>query len=482
MIVCDGRHGSVVGGRYRLEQVLHCGPDRCVHRAHDVLLRRAVTTVIAAPSDGEPVPEAVTLPISARLPHGPGLAEVYDGGDDDGVLYLVVPRIEGTSLADDLATGPLPVAEVRELGAQIALALLPIHRHGCAHGALGAALVTRGPTGVTVAGLGVDEWLHRWAHQHRDPPHPAPEQRGPAPSVSPATDVYALGRLLGAAAGRLPRKEPLRVVLRAMTARDPALRPDTVELLDLLHGTSLPRSARRVLTGTVTTVALVGALALGGLVAQAASTSAGLFGGATVGAATPSRSVEVPRVVSDTATGHTATAHTATAHTATAHTATGHTATSHTATGHTATGHTATSSTPSGARQDGGHRSVDPVAVVVTQEAGPARPETHASGATSDEPEARDTVTSPDAPGPPSSRVRADRPHVTSTTDPRKTAPRSPTARAGRHTPVRTPRSVVPTTTRPAPTSPSTGAKKSSRASCSSLPTCMSGPEVPPQH
>ena len=459
MIVCDGRHGSVVGGRYRLEQVLHCGPDRCVHRAHDVLLRRAVTTVIAAPSDGEPVPEAVTLPISARLPHGPGLAEVYDGGDDDGVLYLVVPRIEGTSLADDLATGPLPVAEVRELGVQIALALLPIHRHGCAHGALGAALVTRGPTGVTVAGLGVDEWLHRWAHQHCDPPHPAPEQRGPAPSVSPATDVYALGRLLGAAAGRLPRKEPLRAVLRAMTSRDPALRPDTVELLDLLHGTSPPRSARRVLTGTVTTVALVGALALGGLVAQAASTSAGLFGGATVGAATPSRAVEVPRVVSDTATGHTAT---------------GHTATGHTATGHTATSHTATSSTPSAARQDVGHRSVDPVAVVVTQEAGPARPETHASRATSDEPEARDTVTTPDAPSPPSSRIRAERPHVTPTTDPTTTAPRSPTARAGRQIPVRTPRSVVPTTDHTAPTSPTTGAQKSSRPS-------MSGPEVP-QH
>ncbi|NMO89454.1 hypothetical protein [Actinomycetospora sp. TBRC 11914] len=288
-----------MGGRYRLEQVLRCGPGRCEHRAHDELLRRTVTTVIAEPASPEPLPDAVTLPISARTEHGPGLAEVYDGGGEDGVLYLVVARAEGACLADDLAAGPLPVPEVRALGVQIARVLLPVHRHGYAHGALGAQLVTRGPSGVTVAGLGVEEWLRRWAHQRCDPPHPAPEQRAARSPISPATDVYALGRLLGAAAGRLPRSEPLRAVLRAMTARDPTSRPDTRAVIDLLGGRRRPGAddepagPGRALAGTLSTLALAGALAVGGLAAHMGPS--GLLGGATLGwPSSPSRVADRP--------------------------------------------------------------------------------------------------------------------------------------------------------------------------------------------
>lgn len=298
-ITCGHRHAAVVGGRYRLEQVLRSGPARCEHRAHDELLRRTVTTVIAAPASGEPLPDAPTLPDSARTEHSPGLAEVYDGGGEGGVLYLVVPRVEGTCLADDLAEGPLSVTEVRVLGVRIARVLLPVHRHGRAHGALGAETVTRGPSGVTVAGLGVREWLHRWAHQRYDPPHPAPEQRGPDPSISPATDVYALGRLLGVAAGRLPRSEPLRAALRAMTRTDPAARPTTREVIDLLEGRALPGAEvqqpgpGRALAGTLCAVALAGALALAGFVAHTAPS--GLLGGATLGwPAPPSPVVDRP--------------------------------------------------------------------------------------------------------------------------------------------------------------------------------------------
>lgn len=293
-LACEHRHGPVVAGRYRLEQVLRHGPGRCEHRARDELLRRTVTTLIAVPPNGES-PLETTLPMSARRGHGPGLAEVFDGGVEDGVLYLVVPRVEGTCLADDLAAGPLPVEEVRTLGAQVARALLPLHRHGCAHGALGAELVTRGPGGVTVTGLGVDEWLHRWAHHRSTPPHPAPEQRAPTPSVSPATDVYALGCLLRAAAGRLCRSDPLRPVLRAMTATDPAARPGTAEVVARLVAPA-PVPPTRPLAGTLAATAFAGTLALGGLVVHTAGAPAGFPGNATISPFTlPSQVVAVPR-------------------------------------------------------------------------------------------------------------------------------------------------------------------------------------------
>jgi serine/threonine-protein kinase len=283
----------VVAGRYRLEQVLRRGPGRCEHRARDELLRRAVTTLIAVPPSGES-PLETTLPMSARQDHGPGLAEVFDGGVENGVLYLVVPRLEGTCLAEDLATGPLPVDEVRTLGAQVAAALVPLHRHGCAHGALGAELVTRGPGGVTLTGLGVDEWLHRWAHHRTTPPHPAPEQRAPTPSVSPATDVFALGCLLRAAAGRLHHSDPLRPVLRAMTATDPAGRPGTAEVVARLAAPpTAPRS--HPLAGTLAAAALAGTLALGGLVVHTAGAPAGFPGNATIDPfALPSQVAAVP--------------------------------------------------------------------------------------------------------------------------------------------------------------------------------------------
>ena len=298
ILTCGRRHGSVVADRYRLGQVLRSRPDRCEHTAHDDLLHRTVTAVLAAPATTEPLPRQLPLPASARLEHGPGLAEVFDGGGEGGLLYLVVPRLDGTCLADDLADGPLPVPEVRDLGAGIARALWPIHRYGCAHGALGAELVTRGPGGLTVAGLGVEEWLARWARHQCDPPYPAPEQRAPGPSVSPATDVYALGRLLGRTAGRLPRSEPLRSVLDAMTARDPAARPTTGEVIDLLTEDAAPpprRRSGRVPAGTVAALAAVGALTLSGLVAHTAG-STGMLGGATLGVI-PAPTVVAPLLV-----------------------------------------------------------------------------------------------------------------------------------------------------------------------------------------
>jgi serine/threonine-protein kinase len=68
----------------------------------------------------------------AALSH-PHICTVYDIGAHDGTTYLVMEHLAGESLAQRLTSGPLPVAQALELGAQIADALDAAHKHGIIH-------------------------------------------------------------------------------------------------------------------------------------------------------------------------------------------------------------------------------------------------------------------------------------------------------------------------------------------------------------
>jgi serine/threonine-protein kinase len=256
---------------------------------------------LATPEHGIPIPTTLPLPTSAQHGHGPGLGEIYDGGDDHGTLYLITQAREGATLADELSRHHLSADEVRDLGAGIARALLPAHRRGWAHGALEADTVGLGPDRVTVAGLGVGEWLAHWAQVEDRPRYPAPEQLADR-EISPATDVFALGALLAEAAEPMPPTDPLSVLLRRMRAQDPAERPSTEEVLRVLGGsvaTPDPPSDPRVAVvrrrgpdaRTAPTVAALGGLAvaaaltLATIVVQTSDASPDpVAGGATVAA------------------------------------------------------------------------------------------------------------------------------------------------------------------------------------------------------
>ena len=206
-------------------------------------------------SDARNRREVLTL---AALSH-PGLVTVYDVGDDHGRAYFVMQLIEGDTLAQRIRRGPLPLGDVIALGAALADALAYVHRRGVVHrdvkpgnvlldadgrahlSDFGIAAV-RDAAPVTAAGMviGTASYL-------------SPEQvRGEA--VTPAVDIYALGLVLiecltgrreypgnalEAAVARLHRRpvvplglpESLRSLLIAMTADDPAARPDADEVL-----------------------------------------------------------------------------------------------------------------------------------------------------------------------------------------------------------------------------------------------------------
>lgn len=129
-----------------------------VWRARDTRLERAVAIKVlpAALADNEQLRarferEAKTI---SRLNH-PHICALFDIGQEDGTSYLVMELLEGESLADRLARGPLPLGDVLRYGAQIADALDRAHRAGIVHRDLKPGNVVITKTGAKLLDFGL---------------------------------------------------------------------------------------------------------------------------------------------------------------------------------------------------------------------------------------------------------------------------------------------------------------------------------------
>jgi serine/threonine protein kinase len=95
--------------------------------------------------------EAKTI---ASLNH-PHICTLYDVGHQDGTDYLVMEYIEGETLAQRLAKGPLPIQQTLQYAIEIADALGKAHRKGITHRDLkpGNIMLTKGGTKLLDFGL-----------------------------------------------------------------------------------------------------------------------------------------------------------------------------------------------------------------------------------------------------------------------------------------------------------------------------------------
>ncbi len=211
---------------------------------------------------------------AGQLSDHPNVISVFDAGiTEDGRPYLVMELCPGGSLADRLRRdGPLPAADVREVGVRIADALEAAHQAGVLHRDLKPAniLVNRfNSPGLADFGLAASHDPTRQLSATLEaltPAYAAPEMfRMDRPTV--AVDVYGLGATLySLLSGRPPRwpaegypsiatiidlqNEPvpnlpgvpsaLVAVLRKALANDPADRyPSAAALRDALSGVAL---------------------------------------------------------------------------------------------------------------------------------------------------------------------------------------------------------------------------------------------------
>jgi Tol biopolymer transport system component len=138
-------------GAYEITALIGEGGMGRVFRAHDTRLKRdvaikAIRPEIAADADliARFRREAEAL---AALNH-PHIAGIHDVLESDGSQFLVLEMVEGDTLADRIARGPIAIAEALAIAMQIAQALEGAHARGIVHRDLKPANVKITPDGL----------------------------------------------------------------------------------------------------------------------------------------------------------------------------------------------------------------------------------------------------------------------------------------------------------------------------------------------
>ncbi|GAB2805719.1 serine/threonine-protein kinase [Lentzea nigeriaca] len=298
----------LLADRYRLGEVLGTGGVAEVRRARDVVLARDVAvklfrrkgdTADARRFDNE-------IRTLATLSH-PGLVTVYDADTSGDTPFMVLELVDGRTLRDRIANGPMGVGEVRRLGAALADALAHVHDRGIVHRDVKPSNILLDDDDVPrLADFGLARLVDGARLTRADQvvgtaAYLAPEQvRGG--KITSAVDVYALGLVLlecltghreyegaeiEAAVARLHRPPvigddlpfDLARLLSLMTSLSAGRRPSARECADILRGSGpptlvapIPRRSRGVLAAAS---AVVLAAAVGtGLVVQYEATPA----------------------------------------------------------------------------------------------------------------------------------------------------------------------------------------------------------------
>ena len=123
-------------GDYRIQGVLGRGGTGTVYRATDPRLEREVAVKALSRGFAEGSPGLRRLEREARLLaslNHPNIAVVYELLFVEHTPYLVLELVQGESLAERIARGPLPVPEAIRVAGQVAEALEEAYRNGVVH-------------------------------------------------------------------------------------------------------------------------------------------------------------------------------------------------------------------------------------------------------------------------------------------------------------------------------------------------------------
>src|SRR5689334_9558392 len=127
---------AALSSRYTIEREIGAGGMATVYRARDLRHDRNVALKVLKPELGAVLGVERFLSeirVTANLQH-PNLLPLFDSGEVDGLLFYVMPFVEGESLRARLDREKhLPVDDVVKLGVAIAGALAYAHDHGVIH-------------------------------------------------------------------------------------------------------------------------------------------------------------------------------------------------------------------------------------------------------------------------------------------------------------------------------------------------------------
>src|SRR5690348_13370721 len=192
-----------LAGRYEIERELGRGGMAVVYLARDVRHRRHVAIKVLRPDlasalGGERFVREID--VAGRLTH-PHILPLIDSGDAEGILYYVMPYVDGENLRQKLERErQLPIPEALSIARQIASAIDYAHSQGVVHRDIKPANILLVAGEVLVADFGLARALDTAASTPLTesgmavgtPAYMSPEQATGDRAVDGRTDVYSL--------------------------------------------------------------------------------------------------------------------------------------------------------------------------------------------------------------------------------------------------------------------------------------------------
>ena len=203
----------LLGGRYRLGEMIGRGGMASVYTAKDMNLGRDVALKLFAPQSADPDElrrQEAEIELLATLNH-PSLVTLFDAGTDTRIPeeprpFLTMELVDGQDLRARIRHSPLPLAEIAVIGAGVSDALAYVHSLGIIHRDIKPANILLVPvrpgeplrpklTDFGIARMMDGTRLTATGTMVGTAAYLSPEQSRGA-DLGPASDIYSLGLVL----------------------------------------------------------------------------------------------------------------------------------------------------------------------------------------------------------------------------------------------------------------------------------------------